>query len=829
MTSLSVKDLVCFSDGTGSPVGSNGLHQKYGPIMMGNWCSHVMIHDIPDLTEPTRGDDKYQPPNVPDTPEGVTEGDNLFANDLASWNAKWKTAKNIFGHYVQTRSWDVSGQANFYGNVVTAPTQQVATEPDGSGGSWLNNFVGLQVNNATIARNSAYGVYLLQNTGGDVEAYSVYASGTAPGRFNGGVNTNTITSAQAADNDAEINFQPPHVALYAQDDNGRVVFDKRNSSNDTNKTITQTAGYWNLGGTFGGGYEWKSLNASYATDWWPEEGARNGWAFETVYVGNTAYPDYRAIVGSSLFSHGPQTQGRLLTYPPVPAGTRFNEDDMTEVLTWDHYQGHLALQNIPSGNANLYVNGKALYAAHFVQQFGTGLGDYPQLKQAFKRTLVEANVGNKYVDATTKNVYQIVVNDDYAPDKEEPAAPPRPQQPNRSDYEEGTDGDAAYDQAVIDYNQAMADYPAAYSDYKEEHELWEENLLQYKYALVDLSEKNESGLFVHQMPYSTTTCAVNAQATLGMDAHPSSTVCTYYANSPRIATAPQTNDGWTFGSYASYFANGLNKDTEPKSPMSKTWSACFATNQNAIATEVNVYAFYSIGSAPSRFNGEINCDTYTTADGADTDAKIELGASATISTGGQTRATFGDGGQLLKLADSTGFTQAVQYGLIVNPSVPASCTNSFFSFRSSPNLTTKTATLYHVCAYNRDGVGEQYGFYYGVTTSTPEKVGNVGFRANNLNADFAFYADQPSVPSLFKGDIRCNTFTGTSGTGPQISLADSQIKLFGSGGSEYQSTTDNSATTKKYVDSRIWKGTQAEFDNIGAGNYDDDVLYCITD
>ena len=41
-------------------------------------------------------------------------------------------------------------------------------------------------------------------------------------------------------------------------------------------------------------------------------------------------------------------------------------------------------------------------------------------------------------------------------------------------------------------------------------------------------------------------------------------------------------------------------------------------------------------------------------------------------------------------------------------------------------------------------------------------------------------------------------------------------------------TQPNSIATKAYADSRIWQGTQAEFNAIGSGNYDDSILYCIT-
>jgi hypothetical protein len=43
---------------------------------------------------------------------------------------------------------------------------------------------------------------------------------------------------------------------------------------------------------------------------------------------------------------------------------------------------------------------------------------------------------------------------------------------------------------------------------------------------------------------------------------------------------------------------------------------------------------------------------------------------------------------------------------------------------------------------------------------------------------------------------------------------------------EYNVGSDNVLATKKYVDSRIWKGTQSEYNALSS--YDDDILYCIT-
>ena len=47
------------------------------------------------------------------------------------------------------------------------------------------------------------------------------------------------------------------------------------------------------------------------------------------------------------------------------------------------------------------------------------------------------------------------------------------------------------------------------------------------------------------------------------------------------------------------------------------------------------------------------------------------------------------------------------------------------------------------------------------------------------------------------------------------------------GSKDYVVLSPKSFTTKEYVDSRIWTGTQSEYDALGT--YDDSVLYCITD
>ena len=217
-------------------------------------------------------------------------------------------------------------------------------------------------------------------------------------------------------------------------------------------------------------------------------------------------------------------------------------------------------------------------------------------------------------------------------------------------------------------------------------------------------------------------------------------------------------------------------------------------------------------------NGHLQ--TTTVKGPADTDAQIDLGGNLTVSTGGETRATIGAPNQLIKLADCTGYTGATQYGLIVNPSVPATC-SKFISFRSSPNITDKTATLLHVVSYQRDDVDEQCGFFYGPSTTAYAKIGKVGFRSNQPGIDYAFLADQPGVPSRFAGGVQTPTVKGVVSTDAQIDLG-SELRT-----TNHTPTQPNSIATKQTVDDKIWVGTTAQYNAIATKN--PTTLYCLTD
>ena len=236
------------------------------------------------------------------------------------------------------------------------------------------------------------------------------------------------------------------------------------------------------------------------------------------------------------------------------------------------------------------------------------------------------------------------------------------------------------------------------------------------------------------------------------------------------------------------------------------------------------YQFYASTTAPSYFGGDVQTSRLTGI--AANDASIELGANATISTGGETRATFGNNANsLLRLNSCAGWTAAAQYGCVVNPTAPAEAT-SFASYRSSPNLTTKTGTLYHYVTYATNDVAEQYGFYYGVSTSQPLKVGIVGFRANHPDADYAFYADQPSVPSYFNGDIQCKKLVGATAPNSDASIelganftatAGSAFFEMRAGGNCGIGTSGETLKAKFDVKGTIAAKPTATIDKVGSG------------
>ena len=719
---------------------SQGIRCVYNDIVsVNNWIS---LYDSTEIPEPVAlPNPDYIPPDDPENPRP-----DDYDPDTPELLAPQQVVQSAYGHWVQPRIKDNTGESNYTSFIAVQPVQVVY------GTSYFKQFTGFKAENSTIAKN-AVSFHSEQNVRGSIleQGYSFYASGNAPARFNGDVQTNTISSQADAINDGDIQLGN-NVQLTTRSDTGVIKFAKSGSSNDVNYTLTQHGGSWNSSGVFGGGYQWQAQNAWYATDWWPQEGAVAGRCFQTVYGGNR--PDAR-IMGTSILSLGPQRTGYLHSYPPVPSGTRFNVDDMITVLSWDHSQGHVGFNTSANTEAQMIVSSQSIFGARFTTDLVTGLIDYPHLQQAYSGTANAGTVGKKFLDSHDRNVYEVVVNDDYDPDAVEPTAPPRP---NEEDF---PDDDAGY-------NQALADYKVAYSAYKAAHDEWVYTVKEYKFVIPNLSEKDIDGNFVHQIPSGRTCSAVRAQSTLGMDAHSNSTVCVYYADLPAFSAAPQANPNWTFGGYASYFAAS---STAESSPQAKLWSTGFGTNQNTIAGQDNVYSFYAIGTAPARFNGGIRTDTITTKTDSEKDISISLG------------------GQFMYVESGD---------------------DNVYTFNSSNHFIVGSKDS-HVNA-NRAGIEIH-------DTANPEMIFSMDADASAaetvaLRRDgSSFYINAQTVGD----DVKIAT-----GNVVRLTVSDNDIAAFNG----YNPPSDDSLVTKKYTDSRIWKGTQSEYDALSS--YDDEILYCIT-
>ena len=85
---------------------------------------------------------------------------------------------------------------------------------------------------------------------------------------------------------------------------------------------------------------------------------------------------------------------------------------------------------------------------------------------------------------------------------------------------------------------------------------------------------------------------------------------------------------------------------------------------------------------------------------------------------------------------------------------------------------------------------------------------------------YAIYCNG-TAPSYFAGDVQTSRIVGAAAPATDASLELGAELLT----SNHTPTQPNSIATKAYVDSRIWKGSQAEYDALGT--YDDSVLYLI--
>jgi hypothetical protein len=154
---------------------------------------------------------------------------------------------------------------------------------------------------------------------------------------------------------------------------------------------------------------------------------------------------------------------------------------------------------------------------------------------------------------------------------------------------------------------------------------------------------------------------------------------------------------------------------------------------------------------------------------------------------------------------------------------------------------------------NTSGVAGGDGIYF------LSRTHDLAFSSNEIrfNSNWSGGAAEPTwvmtEDSGFVGNnnfnyVKCGSISGTVDDDASVTLGASAIVSAGKDGvvnfqvngagkltisnddivasSVYEPQTGNSLSTKKYVDSRIWKGTQSEYNALSS--YDDDILYCIT-
>ena len=231
---------------------------------------------------------------------------------------------------------------------------------------------------------------------------------------------------------------------------------------------------------------------------------------------------------------------------------------------------------------------------------------------------------------------------------------------------------------------------------------------------------------------------------------------------------------------------------------------------------------YCDGTAANYFKGDIQTSRIVGATALASDASIALGADcqilvgATQSYGLRIRAdgnvaVGGLGGSTSRFSVQGTVGGADVYGANIIPDFNHNATISVANaIQVNPKFSSDVtqAFLYtNAKLTTTDKVGKLTAFNYTIDYNDPAAKEatseNRAFATNLRKAEgkdnWAIIASG-DAPSFFAGDVR-----SPAGSNP---------------------ANDDSLVTKKYTDSRIWKGTQSAYD--GLSEYDDDILYCIT-
>jgi hypothetical protein len=220
--------------------------------------------------------------------------------------------------------------------------------------------------------------------------------------------------------------------------------------------------------------------------------------------------------------------------------------------------------------------------------------------------------------------------------------------------------------------------------------------------------------------------------------------------------------------------------------------------------------------------GGIGTDTITTKNGASNEVEMLLGTELQVKVGTSKEyglrvrsdgnvAVGGAGGGTSRFSIQGSVGGDAVYGANVIPDFShVGSISTATVFQASPSFSSDTTQAYlyaNAKLTTTNKVQKLTAFNFTIDYNDPNAKEatdeNRAFFTNLRKADgkdnWSFYASG-NAPSYFAGDVR-----NPAGDSPQ---------------------NEDSLVTKKYTDSRIWKGTQSEYNALSS--YDDDILYCIT-
>lgn len=213
---------------------TNGVFARWdGRSLRTNFVTYCDVGTIPEVPKAVNpdyiGDVDSRPDDYnPATPEYILDP-NATAEELKQY------VSVMYGHWSQIGSLNTVGEAG--GAPLT--TVNFFAPPNAAAGvkTVSKGFLHQSENKVT---SKSFGFESQQTLVQGVEAYAFYASGSAPSRFNGQIQTDTITTKTAATGDAEIALNGKTASVRADGINKAVIgtYPYKRNKNDTDATAS---------------------------------------------------------------------------------------------------------------------------------------------------------------------------------------------------------------------------------------------------------------------------------------------------------------------------------------------------------------------------------------------------------------------------------------------------------------------------------------------------------------------------------------------------------------------------------------------------------------